>query len=339
MIAFALFVSVVLTVYLLFIAWVCVKKLRGVRPWRLALCLLFPASQLCLVQLALWCAATHGASVPAVAVVAMLGVAAGPVDSLLFDALRVACRYAEAAEQVRELRDQVKTQELLRGRWAREREEAIRVRERIAEQLDVVEAGLCRAKAAEVDEGLDGVIGALGGKSSRWCAHPAIDALVDLKADAARGQGVRFTTRLNVPLDLAFPSVEVCAIFSNLIDNALTACGAVQPEARFVDVAARLWGRYFVVDVENSCAVDACGEGGETVAHKTAGEGDAFDVSATSVDIAPAQPAVPDLSSVHGWGQGIVEVVATRHDGQLVTSSENGVYRARVIVRLDGGDA
>ena len=77
-----------------------------------------------------------------------------------------------------------------------------------------------------------------------------------LKAADAHEIGVRFAVQLHVPLDLALPSAEICAVFSNLIDNALTACRLVAPDQRYVSVAARIWGRYFVVDVENSCASD-----------------------------------------------------------------------------------
>lgn len=106
----ALLIAICLTVYLLVIAVFCQRKLHGVVWWRRLLSLLFPTSQLCLVLFALGAAAAYAAPSAPVAVIAVVGIACGPVDMLLFQGLRDACFRAQAAEQVRELEDELTTQ-------------------------------------------------------------------------------------------------------------------------------------------------------------------------------------------------------------------------------------
>ena len=344
-----------LTVYFLVITVLCLRKLHGVSLWRRICSLLFPASQLCLVLFALWCAAAYAAPPAPAIVLGVLAVACGPVDLLLFRALRDACFRAQAAEQVRELEDALAVQQLLRQRSAHEREEADRMRQRVLEQISAAEADLKAQHAAQASESLDRVIDAIGGAQARFCAHPAIDALIRLKAADARTAGIRMDVKLNAPLDLALPSAEVCAVFSNLVDNALAACAAVPQPERFVSVAARMLGRYFVVDVENSCA-DAAVSGAADVPCKGDARGEAGSetrsadesvranrrvkrLRAASVALAPAPPATPDVSSPHGWGRGIIENIAGRHDGRVAVEREQGRYHVRVILRMDGGDA
>lgn len=365
----ALPIAICLTAYILVIAVICQRKLRGVSPWRRLLSMLFPASQLCLALFALSAAAAYGALPAPVVVVAVAGVACGPVDILLFRALRDACFRAQAAEQVRWLEGELATQELLRERSAHESEEADRIGQRIRVQLRAAEADLRARRALEAGESLDRAIDAAGGSRVRYCAHPAIDALVRLKAEDAHELGARFNAQLHAPLDLVLPSAEICAVFSNLIDNALAACRLVAQEERFIDVTARLWGHYFVVDVENSCTSDDStravalstgapsahsGDKGRLPAVFSAGEKpDAArpsrranvrgvsggEVPEAGFTCSSVSPAVPDIRTLHGWGCGIVDNIAARHDGRVSVESGQGRYHVRVILRLEGGDA
>ena len=75
---------------------------------------------------------------------------------------------------------------------------------------------------------------------------------MEQKARAASDSGVRFRAELDIPADIQLPGVELCAVFSNLLDNALNACAQSPDGQRRVEATARLWGMYLVIDVENS---------------------------------------------------------------------------------------
>lgn len=357
----------------------CMRYLQNARLWQKLLCLVFPASQFALVAFVLWCVVVYHAPAWLLATLTVLGVACGPVDVLLFRVLGSACGHFEAAEQVRELEGEVAAQAMVRERSAHERQEADAICRRIRTELEAAERDLRDRRASEAGESLGRAIGIIGSAASRACLHPAVDSLISVKARDANQAGVRFRTQLNVPADLAIPSAELCAVFSNLIDNALNACQAVPQGNRFVNITARIWGLYFVVDVENSCAqggasregapccqagantlFDELSEGADTGCKTVADKGTTALGPAKTNPEAPAatqcasvvEPrveacaprtcpsrAVPDLSVLHGWGQGIVASIASRHKGQFTTQRNDGCYAARVILKIDGGEA
>ena len=115
----ALLIAICLTVYLLAIAVFCQRKLHGVVWRRRLLSCCFPQAS------CVWCCSRWAPLRPMRRVRAgggdcVVGIACGPVDMLLFQGLRDACFRAQAAEQVRELEDELTTQRFLRERSAHE---------------------------------------------------------------------------------------------------------------------------------------------------------------------------------------------------------------------------
>jgi len=101
-------------------------------------------------------------------------------------------------------------------------------------------------------------------------------------------------------------------VFSNLLDNAVSACGKVPEGARFIKLKARVDAGYLAVRMENSCAP---AEPGEARRAPRRSRGD----------------RLPE----HGWGLNILKTLADRHDGTLETVQEDGVYRTTVLLKLD----
>ena len=223
------------------------------------------------------------------------------------------------------LQEQLRVQSALRQRSRRERDQACALRDQLRERLEQARVNLRAQQAGKAGESLKDAIGLIGAQPQRFCQHPAVDALVEQKACAAHDLGVRFHAELDVPADIQLPGVELCAVFSNLLDNALNAC-AKSPDGCRIETTARLWGMYLVIDVENSYL----GSRGQGEASGRPSSGDA------------ASP-FPDLSVSHGWGQGIVREVVRRHDGTFEAGVVDGVYRVRAILKRDravqdGGD-
>ena len=126
--------------------------------------------------------------------------------------------------------------------------------------------------------------------------------------------------------------MELCAVFSNLLDNALNACAQSPDGERRIEAAARLWGMYLVIDVENSY-LRSKGQA-ETVGCSPSGDAGSRRDAASPF---------PDLSMSHGWGRGIVREVVRRHDGTFEAGVVDDVYRVRAILKQDravrdGGD-
>ena len=335
----------VLAAYLLVVAFNFMTKLRGARLMQKLLCMLFPLSQICLIGYPLACSASYELPTGVYAALVVLGVACGPVDLLLFRALDQACRWFDSSSKVNMLQEQLQVQSALRQRSRHERDQASALRDQLRERLEQARADLRADQAGKAGESLEDVISLIGTRPQRFCQHPAVDALLEQKARAAKDLGASFCAELDIPADIQLPGVELCAVFSNLLDNALNACAKSPDGERRVEAAARLWGMYLVVDVENSCppsrergrveGVSATGGAGGSSRPPSGDVGHQGDDGTAS--------SFPDLSVPHGWGQGIVREVARRHDGTFEAGKVDGVYRVRVILKQDraaqdGGD-
>ena len=136
-----------------------------------------------------------------------------------------------------------------------------------------------------------------------WCQNRALDTLMELKAATCEGAGIRLTCSLDVPRELGLSDLELCTLFSNMLDNAITACAALPEEERWVDVAAAMRAGRLVAVVRNSCA-----EGTKTPAGGARG-----------------------ITDEHGWGLRILSELAKRHDGTMSAEAEEGVFTVRVV--------
>ena len=229
----------VLVAYLLVVAFNFVTKLRSARLAQKLLCVLFPLSQICLLAYPLACSARYELPPAAYASLIALGFACGPVDLLLFRALDQACRWFDSSSKVDMLQEQLRIQSALRQRSRRERDQARALRDQLCERLEQARANLRDAQAGTAGESLEGVVCLIGAQPQRFCQHPAVDALVEQKARAASDLGARFHAELDIPADIQLPGVELCAVFSNLLDNALNACVQSPDGQRRVEATAR----------------------------------------------------------------------------------------------------
>lgn len=326
----------VLAAYLLVVAFNFITKLRDARLMQKLLCMLFPISQICLIAFPLACSARYGLPAAVYVSLIVLGIACGPVDLLLFRALDQACRWFDSSSKVNMLQEQLQVQSALRQRSRHERDQASALRDQLRERLEQARADLRADQAGKAGESLEDVISLIGARPQRFCQHPAVDALLEQKARAASDSGVRFRAELDIPADIQLPGVELCAVFSNLLDNALNACAQSPDGQRRVEATARLWGMYLVIDVENSYLPPQ--ERGRAAGVPASGG-----VGGPDDGNGGAAGPFPDLSVPHGWGRGIVREVARRHDGTFESGQVDGVYRVRVILKQDraaqdGGD-
>lgn len=69
---------------------------------------------------------------------------------------------------------------------------------------------------------------------------------------------------LRVPAEVSISNSELCALVSNMLDNALNACEDVDPGKRFVVFKASVKGSYLVLDMRNSKSTSEGDEGRET---------------------------------------------------------------------------
>ena len=291
-------------------AAVLVRRLRGVAASRVLVSMLFPASQIVIIAFLSFYAVSFNLPTWLFALSMVLGIACVPVDLALFGALREAEERDLAQERVRLLEEQLLAQEDYLQRLSADIDEACRIREGIAAELKAVDELLDREEAEQASQGLMRVVGIMDSVRRSYCAHPVVDALLSLKASACEEAGIRTSFDVALADDVPLTSVELCAVFSNLLDNAIHACERVAQGERFVRLKAIVDAGYLVVRVENSSAPQADGRK-RPVRRRGAG--------------------LPE----HGWGLSILETLAERHDGTLEIEERDGVFRTTVILKAD----
>lgn len=289
---------------------VLARQLRGISVGRLLVNLLFPFSQLCIVAFLLYYALAFNLPDWMFALVVVVGVLCGPIDLVLFRALRESEERELSRERVRLLEEQLRAQEEYLQRLSSDIGEACRIREEVASELASVDELLDRREAEQASRGLMKAVDLMDSARRSYCGHPVVDALVSMKAAACEEHAIRFEPQLALDEDVALSSVELCAVFSNLLDNAINACDRVPESERFVRLKARMDAGYLVVRMENSCVPT-------TSARRRAS--------------ALRGGGVPE----HGWGLSILGTLAERHGGRLEVAQESGVFTTTVVLRAD----
>lgn len=137
-------------------------------------------------------------------------------------------------------------------------------------------------------------------KPNTYCKHAVVNAVLSEKEKVCKDLGFSLEADLMIPAKLEVEPLNMCSIFSNLMDNAIEAVEVLPQNERKIRVQSEMRGSYLFVKVENPAAK-------EHVYRKRRKE--------------------------HGYGTQILEDIAKKYEGQYVSSYENGVYAATVGVK------
>lgn len=210
-------------------------------------------------------------------------------------------------ERVRMLQEQTALQEQQYQRLVEELEEARRVRRDIVEALGQSAESLRRADMPTALELMHRAVGLSGSAGESYCENRVVNALVMMKMRRCKELGIDASCTLVVPEQLRVLDVDLCAAFSNLLDNAINACTAVPEEERYLSVKGGLVAGVVMIDVVNSTAPAAV--------------------------TPPAASEAAGLARRHGWGLQILETLAVRYNGTFECGRE-GDDRFRATLML-----
>ena len=139
-----------------------------------------------------------------------------------------------------------------------------------------------------------------------YCANPAIDAVASHYDRIAREQSTAVTWSLELPADLPVKEADYCAIFGNLIENALNAVKSLPAEQRSVKVVSSMLSKFMT--------------------------GLSIDNPYTGT-IAFGKNGLP-ISGEDGHGIGLVSVMNTvnRYGGSMNITAEGGTFSVDIIL-------
>lgn len=272
--------------------------------------ILFPLSQISMLSMLFYSALTYEWPTWLFVLVVLLSILCVVSNIALLEGLREAEGRELVRERIRLLEEQTIVQNRYYERLSQELEEARFERQRIADELSRVESCLRVENPDCAILQLGEVASMIGCPSRSLCEHQVVDALVGMKMESCAEVGVKFTCSLDVPDVISLSDVELCAVFSNIIDNAINACKKVEmPDERFIDLRARREKGYLVVTVCNSC------------------------ISPSMSRVRSRRRA--SVFSEHGWGLVIVENIVVQHNGSLRTRQSGSTFRTSIMLKLD----
>lgn len=281
--------------------------------------LLFPLSQLVVLAFLAWYIIVYAPPLWVPVSVAAAVVPCMVVDLLLLRAL-VAIDDAElVVERVRLLEEQRDLQRVYFERLRDGLKEARVMRADILAVLCEVERLLTAGEGDEAAAVIRRTVDGMDSLDDYRCENRAVAALMSMKLLSCSDAGIDVDCQVVVPDGLEILDVDLCALFSNLMDNAIRSCRAVEGPRRRIELKACLVSGVLLVDLVNGCAMDgeppACPEPEDEGRAPLAFDGHELPVPA------------------HGWGLQILRSLAEHYGGSLKTEARgDGWFHATIML-------
>ncbi|MCI8468254.1 MAG: sensor histidine kinase [Eggerthellaceae bacterium] len=291
---------------------------------RAAASLVFPLSQLAVLSFLVWYIASYPLPSWVIVAVAVAALLCAVADALLFRALAAIDEEGLAAERVRLLEEQRALQQVYFERLRSGLAEARAMRRDIVAMLYEVERLLTRHRSQEAADLIGQAVDLMDASDERCCENRAVGALMAMKLRTCLEEGIDVDCQIVVPDGLAILDVDLCAVFSNLMDNAIRSCRQVRAPFRRITVKACVVSGVLLVDVVNGRVED-----GAAPAPSERG-GDAGDERDDGLHGALTGRALPVPS--HGWGLQILRSLADRYGGSFRAEPEGPWFHSTIML-------
>ena len=130
-----------------------------------------------------------------------------------------------------------------------------------------------------------------------------------IKADEAAEKEIQFCTECSVPEEIGISVIDLCSLFTNMIDNAIEASEKLSSELRRISMKAGIRGNYMIIKTENSYTGRILKEGGHIITSKK------------------------DKAN-HGYGIRLIEQITKEYQGNVDIQTEEGMFKMTVILQM-----
>ena len=135
----------------------------------------------------------------------------------------------------------------------------------------------------------------------QFCANLTVDATVSSKMQDCRSADIRLQSDLLVPENLPIEKLHLCSLFSNILDNAISACRALPPEERKIQLSAALDGGFLMIREEN-----------------------------------PLPPVPPQKG--HGLGMKILNSIVQQYHGEMIIEQQDHHFHLLIALSLSSSE-
>ena len=225
------------------------------------------------------------------------------VGALFFMVLMLCLQFNQAektavSRELNELRHQREMEQNYYESVEARREELAKIRHDYNNILTSVLGLLDMGKQEEAEKALRTLLGRVEGtREFPYCGVPIVNAILSDKEMVCRKNKIHLRTDLLFSEKCSVAPLDLCSIFSNLLDNAIRACEELPEERRTIDLSARNQGDYLLIRCDN-----------------------------------PAEEAHGHRPKGTGYGKKILKDIAERYQGEFRANYAEGVFTARLIL-------
>ena len=143
-----------------------------------------------------------------------------------------------------------------------------------------------------------------------YSQNPVVNVLVSHFARLAKEEGVKLTLRLETGADIKVSEADLCAVLSNLLENALEACMRQETGERFISLTIGQKPSMLIINIENSTDGNASLRNGSFLSSKSEGR--------------------------RGYGLDSVRAIASRYQGDVDFQADNQkkVFKSKVFLGM-----
>lgn len=219
-------------------------------------------------------------------------------DWLLFRSIGKLTKQVSDEAEARWYRDLLSQQENYYSYILADQENTARIRHDMRNQIQTAYALIHTGETESAQRQLTELT-KLMDQSPSYCRNPMTNAIINVKQLQCREYGIDLRIHCDVPENLDVHSIDLCSLFSNLLDNAIDAVRILPEKQRTISLFSAMEGDLFSVRCENPYS---------------------------------EKPETATTSSVKGHGLGLIilQNLAEKYHGHFEIQAEDGNFIATV---------
>lgn len=224
-------------------------------------------------------------------------------DWLLFRSIGKLTKQAADEAEARWYRELLQQQQSYYSYILADQEDAAHIRHDMRNQLQTVTALMESGEMATAQDQLN-EMSKLVDRRPAFCRNTVVNALLHVKQLQLNEDGISLDCHCTVPEKINISGIDLCSLFSNLLDNAAHAVRSLPVDQRRIVISSQMNGDVLTVRCENPYDPDEV----FLPSHRPDG---------------------------HGLGLIILQDLAERYHGRLETQTEDGFFTATIWLFTD----
>ena len=204
-----------------------------------------------------------------------------------------------AEKELAELKHQTRLEQLHYRHIVEQREELSKIRHDYNNYLTAILGLLRNREIRNAEQMIQELLHKIEAtKEYPYCGIPVVNAILSEKESICRRNSIQLQTEFQLPDTISIASIDLCSIFSNLLDNAIRACTQLPlGQTGSIQLRCKMQGDYLIIHCQN-----------------------------------PASGAPKRYPEGTGYGTRILKDIARRYDGKFQTEFSDGLFIARLVV-------